>query len=106
MTTTTELIDRAAGHLHAAAQQAERLGERQDSPGMLAFAGQIRLTAAGLSQDPDPPAYRPYCSMAEQLQSALDTLDEIPPLDGPPDLPMWAWHVVDLIRLAKDTDAR
>lgn len=106
MTTATELLDRAAGHLHAAAQQADRLGERQDSPGLLAFAGQIRMTAAGLSQDPEPAHWWAGASMAEQLQSALDTLDEIPPLDGPPDLPTWAWHVVDLIRLAKTTDAR
>jgi hypothetical protein len=106
MTTATELLDRAAGHLHAAAQRADRLGERQDSPGLLAFAGQIRLTAAGLSQDPEPTDWGAGGSMAERLQSALDALDEIAPLDGPPDLPMWAWHVADLIRLAKTTDAR
>ena len=27
-------------------------------------------------------------------------------LEGPPDLPMWAWHVADLVRIAKDTEAR
>jgi hypothetical protein len=106
MATTTELLDRAAGHLHAAAQHADQLGEQQDLPVLLAFAGQIRLTAAGLSRDPGPYDGQAGASLAEQLQSALDTLDEIPPLDGPPDLPMWASHVVDLIRVAKDIDAR
>ena len=106
MPTTTELLDHCAGHLHAAAQRADRLGEPEDSPGLPAFAGQIRLTAAGLSQDPGPTDWWAGGSMAEHLQSALDTLDQIPPLDGPPDLPMWAWHVADLIRIAKDIDAR
>lgn len=106
MPTATELLDHCAGHLHAAAHQADQLGEQRDSPVLLAFAGQIRLTAAGLSHDPEPTHWTAGASMAEQLQSALDTLDEIPPLDGPPDLPMWAWHVADLIQIAKDIDER
>ena len=54
MTTATELLDRAAGHLHAAAQQVDELGHLYDSPWLRAFAGQIRLNAAGLSHDPLP----------------------------------------------------
>jgi hypothetical protein len=103
MSTATQLLDRASGHLHAAAQQADQ----QHLPVLLAFAGQIRLTAAGLSHDPWPTGSRQAeRSIQEQLQAALDTLDEIPPLDGPPDLSMWASHVVDLIRVAKEIDAR
>jgi hypothetical protein len=72
-----------------------------------AFAGQIRLTAGGLTHDPDPTAPgQAGGSIAEQLQRALDTLDQIPPLEAPPDLAMWAWHVAELIRIANDMDAR
>lgn len=107
MTTATELLDRAAGHLHAAAQQVDTLGHPHDSPSLRAFAGQIRLNAAGLSHNPWATDSRQAdLSIHEHLQAALDTLDEIPPLDGPPDLPMWAWHVADLIRIAKHTAAR
>ena len=107
MITATDLLDLAAGHLHAAAQQADELGHLYDSPWLRAFAGQIRLNAAGLSHDPWATDNRQAdWSIHEHLQAALDTLDEIPPLDGPPDLPMWAWQVADLVRIAKDTKAR
>jgi hypothetical protein len=106
MTNATELLDRAAGHLHAAAQQAGDLGQLYDSPWLRAFAGQIRLNAAGLSHDPLPTDGTDVGrSIPQQLQAALDTLDEIPPLEGPPDLPMWAWHVADLVRTAKNPQA-
>lgn len=106
MTTSTELLDRAAGHLHAAAQRADELGHRHDSPSLLALAGQIRLNAAELSHSPEP-AGQPFdCSIQEQLHAALDTLDEVSPLDGPPDLQIWACHVADLIHLAKTAPPR
>jgi hypothetical protein len=107
MTNASELLDRAAGHLHAAAHQIEELGHLDDSASLRAFAGQIRLNAAGLSSDPRPTDNQQVDrSIPEQLQAALDTLDEIPPLEGPPDLLMWAWHVADLVRIAKDAEAR
>ena len=106
MTTATQLLDRVGGLLHAAAAHADELGAQQDSPMLQAFAGQIRLTAGGLTHDPDLDAGQGGGSIAEQLETALDTLDEIPPLEGPPDLAMWAWHVAELIRIAKDSDAR
>ena len=106
MTTTTELLDTAAGHLHVAAARADELGHQRSSPSMLALAGQIRLTAAGLSQDPDPePPGRPGRSITEHLSSGLALLDRIHPLDGPPDLQLWAWHVAELVRVAKAGDA-
>jgi hypothetical protein len=107
MTNASERLDRAAGHLHAAANQVEELGDLRDSPSLRAFAGQIRLNATGLSGDPRPTdGQQVDWSIPGQLLAALDTLDEIPPLDGPPDLPLWAWHVADLVRIAKDADAR
>lgn len=107
MINASELLSRAAGHLHTAAHQVEELGHQHDSPSLRAFAGQIRLNAAGLSRHPRPTdSHQVDWSIPEQLQAALDTLDEIPPLEGPPDLPMWAWHVADLVRIAQDTEAR
>ena len=107
MTNATELLDRAAGHLHSAAERVDNLAGLHDSPSLRAFAGQIRLNAAGLSHDPWPTDGQPAAgSIPEQLQAALDTLDEIHPLEGPPDLPLWACHVADLVRIAKDTEAR
>jgi hypothetical protein len=106
MTTTTELLDTAASHLHAAAARADALGHRKSSPSLLALAGQIRLTAAGLSQDPDPNTPdAPGRSVAEHLASGLALLDRIHPLEGPPDLQLWAWHVAELVRIAKVGDA-
>jgi hypothetical protein len=106
MTTATELLDRAAGQLNAAAQEADELGRLYDSAWLRAFAGQIRLNAAGLSNDPLPTdGLQVGGSIPGQLQAALDTLDESPPLEGPPDLPMWAWHVADLVRIAKNPQA-
>ena len=107
MTSATELLDRAAGQLHAAAHTVDNLAGLHDSPSLRAFAGQIRLNAAGLSHDQCPTDGPPAAgSIREQLQAALDTLDEIHPLEGPPDLPLWACHVADLVRIAKDTEAR
>lgn len=107
MPTATQLLDRAGGLLHAAAAHADELCAQHDSPILRAFAGQIRLTAGGLTHDPVPTdAGQAAGSIAEQLQTALDTLDQIPPLEGPPDLAMWAWHIAELLRIAKDTDAR
>lgn len=107
MTTATQLLDRAGSLMHAAAAHADEIGAQQDSPILQALAGQIRLTAGGLTHDPAPTdAAQAAGSIAEQLQRALDTLDDIPPREGPPDLAMWAWHVAELIRIAKDTDAR
>ena len=107
MTNATELLDRAAGHLHSAAERVDNLAGLHDSPSLRAFAGQIRLSASGLSHDQwptDGPAAAG--SIPEQLQAALNTLDEIHPLEGPPDLPLWACHVADLVRIAQDTEVR
>ena len=72
MTTATQLLDRAGGLLHAAAAHADEIGAQQDSPILQAFAGQIRLTAGGLTHDPDPTdAGWASGSIAEELQAAL-----------------------------------
>ena len=103
MNTTTfvsALLDKAAGHLQAAAQHADNLAnpdaDAASSP-WSALAGQLRLVGAGLS--PTAPYVqitpRPF-GIQDHLDAALASLDRIAPLDGPPDLQLWAWRVVDL----------
>lgn len=100
MTTTTALLDRAADHLTRAADLAE--------PTDPAFAGQIRLAAATLpagardtGSDPlDSPHSANDIDIADHLDRALDCLDQIPPLDGPADLQLCAWHLHELRRIA------
>ena len=108
MYTTTfasALLDKAASHLHAAAQHADNLSDQDADASSLwsALAGQLRLVGAGLSPTA-PPAQitpRPF-GIQDHLDAALATLDRIAPLDGPPDLQLWAWQVVDL-RAVLDT---
>jgi hypothetical protein len=109
MDTTTfasALLDKAASHLHAAAQHADNLSDRDaDRASSLwsALAGQLHLVGAGLSPTV-PPAQitpRPF-GIQDHLDAALACLDRIAPLDGPPDLQLWAWRVVDL-RAVLDT---
>lgn len=97
------MLDKAAGHLHAAALHAETLADRDadttDGAPLfwMGIAGQLRLVGAGLS--PTAPAAevtpRPL-GIQDHLDSALASLDRIAPLDGPPDLQLWAWRVADL----------
>lgn len=100
MTTTAALLDRAADHLTRAADLAE--------PTDPAFAGQIRLAAAtlpGVAGDAgsdllDSPHAANDVDVADHLDRALDCLDQIPPLAGPADLQLCAWHLHELRRIA------
>lgn len=105
MPSADALLDRAADHLTRAADFAEAT-----SP---AFAGQIRLAAATLAgvadnsypahvpHTDDPPASLPSTAViADQLRQALDCLDQVAPLDGPPDLQLCTWHLNELRRIA------
>lgn len=105
MPSADALLDRAADHLTRAADFAETTDP--------AFAGQIRLAAAtlpGVGDDSDlvhfphtddPPASIPSTADVEdQLRQALDCLDQVAPLDGPPDLQLCAWHLHELCRIA------
>ena len=95
------LLDAAQRHLDAAADSAQRA--TTDKVKGSALAAQIRLSAAALpgasvAEDYDPPL--PGADVATHLREALAALDQIPPLDGPPDLPLCAWHVHELFRIA------
>ncbi len=115
MPSAAALLDRAADHLTRAADLAE--------PTDPAFAGQIRLAAAALptavgqpglggdleaAADPDDRDSGPtrHTDTTETpdvtglLELALDSLDQIPPLDGPADLQLCAWHLHELRRIA------
>src|SRR4051794_26080514 len=100
------LIGLAHRHLDAAAD-ASRLAAPDSITGN-GFAGLIQLAAATLpivdeAMDDEPSL--PTGDVADHLRSALDTLDQIPPLEGPTDLPLCAWHVHELLRMATDVGA-
>ena len=48
---------------------------------------------------------RRVCSQ-DHLDAALASLDRIAPLDGPPDLQLWAWRIVDLRSVVASMDSR
>jgi hypothetical protein len=103
---TQALIDLAHRHLEAAAACA--LHDDRDPVGGPAFAGQIRLAAASLPPcstpvTPEEPVLEP--GVTTHLRHALTALDQIRPLDGPPHLPLCAWHVHELFRIAHTAGA-
>ncbi|WP_457256532.1 hypothetical protein [Pedococcus sp. P5_B7] len=103
-TTTTraqDLIDLAHRHLAAAAAAARaRAG---DPVAGHTFAAQVELAAATLPPpsrptDPIPPR---AARLVHHLLAAITALDTIDPFDGPADLPLCAWHVHELARIAR-----
>ncbi len=103
-TNADDLFDQAATHLDAAAGLAE---QTDDDPILgAAFAGQIRLAAATLPGQahigaPGPTTTRRGGSdVTSHLRAALEALDQVHPHQGPPDLPLCAWHVHELLRIA------
>lgn len=98
------LIGLAHRHLEAAGEAARIAAS--DSVTGDAFDGQIQLVAATLpivdeAWDDEPTL--PAGDVADHLRWALDTLDEIPPLEGPTDLQLCAWHIHELVILAGRT---
>lgn len=100
MNSTDQRLVRAAGHLHHAAAQAERQAEDDLTSGLRTVAALARATAALISLAPETTDAE--LSIADSLDAALNALDEIDPGDGPPDLPLLAWHVHDLRRVAAE----
>lgn len=88
----TDLIATAVDHLQRAASVAEATDPH--------LAGQIRLAAATLPGDPAEVTDAPVGEVANHLAHALDCLDQVPPLDGPADLQLCAWHIHELRRIA------
>ena len=72
---------------------------------LAAFAGQLDLAAAGLDptwlghDEPDS------ASIRDHLAAAASAIDRIAPLEGPPDLAMWVWHLSELKRIAEQMGA-
>lgn len=95
------LIDLAHRHLDAAADSAQ--GATTDKVTGSAFAAQIQLAAAALPEaatDEVDVSPIPDADIATHLRNALAALDQIPPMEGPPDLPLCAWHIHELFRIA------
>lgn len=113
MNTTTvasTLLDKTASHLHAAALHADYLGDQGPDGASLpwsALAGQLRLVGTGLSPTAPPAEItpRPF-GIEDHLVAALASLDRIAPLDGPTDLQLWAWQVVNLRSMLDTLDGR
>jgi len=100
------LIGLAHRHLDAAAETSQLTAPDHITGD--AFGGLIQLAAATLpivdeALDEEPAL--PAGDVADHLRSALDTLDQIPPLEGPTDLQLCAWHVHELLRMATQTGA-
>lgn len=99
MPDTAVLLARAALHLEVAADLAEPVDP--------AFAGQIRVAAATVPADTWPEdadvsaIRRDYeADVTDHLELALDCLDQVPPLAGPADLQLCAWHIHELRQIA------
>lgn len=104
-TSTEALLEEAAGQLHAAAEFAEALGGADVFSEWHGLASQISLTAAGVSHDPAAPTQYPS-TVSARLRTAIDTLNGITPLLGPPDLALWIWHIRELLHLVRDMELR
>jgi hypothetical protein len=104
-TLATTLLDQAAGHMHAGAALAESRGGDDNFSDWHGLAGQIRLTAAGISHDPATVAPSSV-SVTACLVEARDALERVHPLAGPPDLTLWLWHLHELHGLAEAMERR
>lgn len=91
---TQALLTQALDHLAQAVVAAEVTDTH--------FAEQIRLAAATLPGEPTwyGETTGPECDVPTRLLLALDCLDQIPPLSGPTDLQLCAWHIHELHRMA------
>ncbi|EWT06832.1 hypothetical protein N864_16395 [Intrasporangium chromatireducens Q5-1] len=100
--TTNDLLAKAVQHLSRAAALAADTRASGE-----ALAGQIRLAAGTIpatwAADEKLPSGG---DVHGHLEQALACLDEITPLDGPADLPLIAWHVQELLRIAATASAR
>jgi len=100
MTSSDQRLDEAAGHLHHAAAAAERQAGDRPAPELRTIAALARATAALISPTPAQPDAD--IGIGSSLSAALEALDFIEPGDGPADLPLLAWHVHDLRRVATE----
>lgn len=105
MRQTMDWVAEAVQSLHAAAAEAEHLGQADVFSTWAAVADQIRLLAAGLDPVAVPGEPRPWSSVNDCLTAALEALDRVTSLDGPADLGLWEWHVREVRDLADRLEA-
>ena len=103
---TADLLELAAAHLRMAAGDAtQRSGGDAFSP-WHAYAGQLDLTASGLSHQVGiTPQVADHAGVLTHVQLALQALDRIPPGDGPPEVALWFWQLHQLLRAAQEMAA-
>ena len=103
--TATTLVAEAATHLRQAAAATREIDGEDAFSIWASFAGQLDLAAAGLDpmrlghDEPDS------ASIRDHLAAAASAIDRIAPLEGPPDLAMWVWHLSELQRIAEQMGA-
>ena len=97
-------LGQAAAHLHAAADLAELRSDGDPLSPWQSFAGQVRLVAACATSVPGAITRMPGSTIDGHLHAALSLLDNTPLPDGPPDLPITAWRVADLLVLLHALD--
>jgi hypothetical protein len=92
---TTARLDAAAAHLDTAAD----LAQADPAASSAVLAAMIRIVRAGITPGLPDEVRAPASTetVREQLLAALDHLDHVEPLDGPPDLLAWAWHLHELV---------
>ena len=104
--TPTDLLELAAAHLRMAAGDAtQRSGDDAFSP-WHAYAGQLDLTASGLSHGRGiTPQVADHAGVLAHLELAIQALDRIPPGGGPPEVALWFWQLHELRRAAQEMAA-
>jgi len=105
MRQSIDWVAEAVQSLHAAAAQAEHLGQADVFSSWAAMADQIRLLAAGLDPVAVPGETRPWSTVTDCLTAALEALDRVTTFDGAADLGLWEWHVREVRDLADRLEA-
>ena len=100
--TATTLVAEAATHLRQAAAATREIDGEDAFSIWASFAGQARRSRSRpmwLGHDePDSASIRDHLA-------AASAIDRIAPLEGPPDLAMWVWHLSELKRIAEQMGA-
>jgi hypothetical protein len=104
--TPTDLLELAAAHLRLAAADASHRSGGDAFSVWHAYAGQLDLTASGLStQVGATPQVVDHADVLTHLQRAISALDQVPPGSGPTDLALWCWQLEQLRRTAEELTA-
>jgi hypothetical protein len=104
--TPADLLELAAAHLRMAAIDAAKQSLGDAFSPWLAYAGQLELTADGLSAQPDAASQvADHAGVLTHVELAIGALDAVPPGHGPADVALWCWQLEQLRRTAAEMAA-